>query len=317
MIDISIIILNYNTTDYVNKLLNSILINVDLKYYEIILADNNSSDKSFRSLKDKYPFIKIVENEKNLGFASGNNSAVRQASGKYLLFLNPDITIIDNSVDKFKDYLEGNPDTGIISGLMLDESHLPLYFYNDFWSMEWELYQMLGIGYTGKIKKLLSRKEINESIPFEVDWFHGACIFISKRNYEGVTGFNESHFMYFEDMELCYEVKNKLALKNVCLPYVKYEHETRSTFKDYSNDDLYFFHINRGKLLFIQNYNYFYKNIIKFLSFISIIIRMLSLPFWSKYSKRKKEKFSQLLRILKLHFSNKYLSNSKLEYVKQ
>jgi GT2 family glycosyltransferase len=314
---ISLIILNFNTTGYVERLINSISNNVDVKDYEIIVADNNSSDKSFRLLKDKYPFIKIVENEKNLGFASGNNSAVRHASGKYLLFLNPDIIIIDNSVDKLIEYMEENPDTGIISGLMLDESRLPLYFYNDFWSIEWELYQLLGVGYSGKINKLLSRKEIKESKPFEVGWFHGAYIFISKRNYEKVKGFSELHFMYFEDMELCYDVKNLLELKNVCLPYVQYIHETRATFKDYSNDDLYYFHINRGKLIFIQNYNFFYKNIIKYISFISIIIRILSLPFWSKYKNRKKEKYSQLLRILKLHLSNKYLSNSKLEYVNQ
>lgn len=316
MISVSIIILNYNTTNDIDTLLESIVCNLSSINYEVILVDNNSNDKSYRNLKDKYHFINIVENKNNSGFASGNNLGVRFAKGKYLLFLNPDIVLIDNSVYILYEYMENNPGVGILSGVMLDECHNPIYFYNDFWNIEWEYYQIIGFGYSQKIDKLLKRKEIEENIPFKVDWFHGAYIFMSKNNFEKINGFNETHFMYFEDMELCYNIKNIIKLDNICLPNVKFVHGTRATFKDLKNDDLYFFHINRGKLLFIRNYKYFYRTTIKFISLFGILLRILALPFWSKYEKRKKGKFLQLINILKLHLSRNYLKSSKFKYIK-
>lgn len=317
MIKISIIILNYNTADYSEKLIKSLESNLDMKDIEIILIDNNSTDKSYRNIREKFPFIRLIENNENYGFALGNNIAANNAKGKYLLFLNPDVFISNNVVFDLLNYYEQNTNIGILSGLMIDEVGNPLYCFNKFWGVEWELYQLLGNGYKWKINKMLSRNEISDNTPFEVDWFHGAFIFIRSDIFKKIGGFNEKHFMYCEDIELCYDVKNKLGLKNICLPYVTFLHETRSTFKELSKDDLYFFHTNRGKLIFIENYDFAYKNIIKLLSLAGIIVRLMALPFWGKYKGRKSEKFIQLLKIIKLHLNKIYLLNSKYEFVNQ
>lgn len=316
MISVSVIIINYNTSAYIERLLESICRNLELRHFEFIIVDNNSADKSFKLLKEKYPFLKIIENPENSGFASANNIAVKQTSGGYLLFLNPDVVIQDNSLMQLKNYYESNPGSGILSGLMQDDTGNPLYCFNEFWNLEWELYQAFGFGYDRRIRKLLSQNEIFSETAFQVDWFHGAFMFISKDVFEKVNGFNEKHFMYCEDVELCYDVRNHLGLKNICLPSVKYIHETRATFKESSDDDLYFFHTIRGKLIFIQNYNFFYRNLIKLISVFGVLFRIIRLPFWSKFEHRKKSKLIQLLLILKLHFSNNYLLNSKFEFVR-
>lgn len=316
MINVSIIILNYNTTNYSERLIDSLNRNLNLREAEIILVDNNSKDKSFKKINDDYPNLKIIENDKNYGFAEGNNIGVKSAKGNYLLFLNPDVLINDDVISDLLKYYEQNSNIGVISGLMVDEIGNRLYCYNNFWNIEWELYQLFGFGYNRKIKKMLSRNEILSKVPFEVDWFHGAFLFIRSDIFKALGGFNEEHFMYCEDIELCYDVKKILRLKNVCLPDVKFIHETRATFKDLSKDDLYYFHINRGKLIFLNKYNLIYRNLIKVFSLSGIVVRLFALPFWQKYRGRKREKMFQLYKIVKLHINKRYLLESKYEFVK-
>ncbi|MFA5012371.1 MAG: glycosyltransferase family 2 protein [Ignavibacteria bacterium] len=317
MVKTSIIILNYNTAAYAEELVGSLARNIPLDEYEVILADNNSPEKSFREIGKKYPFVKILEFESNEGFATGNNKASEFAEGEYLLFINPDVLINENNLHLLHEYLEANPDTGIVSGLMVDTDNKPIYCFNSFPDIEWEIYQFAGTGYDAKIRKLLSRDEIKSNSNFETDWFHGAFIFISKYNFKALKGFNEKYFMYYEDIELCYSVKNKLGLKNVCIPEVKYIHHTRATFSDVKKDDIYYFHINRGKMIFISNYGLFLRSILELISISSIILRILVLPFWNKYRNLKKQKFVQLLKVIRLHASSKYLSSSKFEYIKR
>lgn len=313
--EISVIILNFNTTEYLETLLDSSFSQLDFDKYEVILADNNSADKSFRQFQDKYPMLKIVYNISNNGFGEGNNEAVKTSVGKYLLFLNPDVRLLDNSVDYLKDFYENNDNVGIISGILVDDRNEPIYFYNNYWNIEWEFYQMTGIGYDRKIKKLLSNNEIKTGMPFEADWFHGAFLFISREIYDKLGGFNEKYFIYFEDVEICYRTRHELNLKNICLPYVKIEHATRATFQNPENDDIYNFHMYRSKLIFLNNYKFIYKNLIKLLSVTGIMLRLLALPYWKKFRKRRKEKFVQLINILRLHFDKGFLEGSKYKYI--
>lgn len=315
MIKTSIIILNYNTSTYSERLIESIVEHIDLKDYEVILADNNSRDKSYRSIGIRFPFVKILEFSENCGFASGNNKASKYARGKYLLFLNPDILILDSSLDLLIEYLDTHPDAGIVSGLMVNDKLKSLYCFNSFLTIPWELYQILGFGYNRKIKKLLSKVEISQNTEFEVDWFHGAFILVNKLVFNSINGFNENHFMYCEDVELCYSIKRTLRLKNVCLPFVRYIHHTRATFSDISKDDIYYFHMNRGKLIFIRNYSFYRKNIIKLISLLGVLIRIICLPFWNKYKNSKKHKFVQLLKVARLHIDKNYLNLSKYEFI--
>lgn len=315
--DISIIILNYNTTDHVESLLNSILLNLDLNKYEIIVCDNNSSDKTYKELYNKYPFINIIENISNDGFGRGNNEAVKSALGTYILFLNPDVIILDDSLDYLKEYFETNRNIGFLSGVMVDDDKKPIYFYNKYWDIEWEFYQVVGMGYNRKIRKLLSVKSLTDVVPFEVDWFHGAFLFTSRELFNEIGGFNEDYFIYFEDVEICFRAKNYNKLKNVCIPSVKIEHLTRATFDRPDMDDIYNFHIYRGKLLFIRYYPFLYRNTIRFLSVAGVLLRLVILPFWKKFVHRKREKFYQLMYILRLHFDYEYLLKSKYKYIKR
>lgn len=313
---ISIIILNYNTTYEVNKLLTSINKYLDRDIFEIIVVDNNSPDREIEKLAVAFANVKFIFRDKNDGFGAGNNVGVNLASGKYLLMLNPDTELIDDSVIKLYDYIRDNENCGILSGVFVDKKGEILYCFNDFPSYSWEIYHLLGFGYVNKIKRLTSRPEIHENKAFQVDWFHGAFLFLRKKDFLDVGGFNEDYFMYYEDVELCYKIMKIQGKKNICLPDVRIIHLTQSTIENEATDNIYAFHINRGKILMFNNYGIIQNYILRLVAFLNIIIRLIILPVWSKFSGMRKEKFYQLINISKLYLSSKYRSESKYKYIK-
>lgn len=314
--DLSIIIVNYNTHLHLELCLNSIIENVKYIDYEIIVVDNNSPSREIEDFPLKFKESKFFLRKENDGFGSGCNFGVRKSSGKYLLFLNPDIILKDDSMKKLKVYLEEEKNCGIVSGVLTDNNNSQIYFYNDFPSYVWEFYHLLGYGYDKKINKLLNRTELKENINFEVDWFHGAFMMMRKDDFKSIGGFNENYFMYYEDVEICYKVKNVLNKKNICIPDVKVFHHTQSSLSEEKNDNIFIFHIQRGKIIFFKNYIFLKRIFLRMIGFLYVLIRILILPFWKKYRGNKLKKYDQLLKILKLYISNRYLYNSKYEYIK-
>ncbi len=311
---LSIIIINYNTSDHIKMCLESIESFLKVDNLEIIVFDNNSPNRDIENLTAQFPQVMFIFNDTNLGFGSGCNEAVRHSSGKYLLFLNPDIKIFDNSISGLLDFIEKNEDAAVVSGLLVDSDGSFIYCFNDFTNLRWEFLDMIGFGHAREIKSIMNRPEISEGKNFEVDWFHGAFLLMRRKDFDSVKGFNEKYFMYYEDVELCYRMKHDLKKKNFCLPSVKVYHHTKSSLKGEKTDDIYAFHMIRGKLLFANNFLPGKKYAVKTMGFISVVIRILYLPFQGKYAGIRKEKLKQLMSVLKLYFSNSYLESSKFKY---
>jgi len=312
---ISIVIVNYNTTGHVRKCLNSISCHLNSGFAETIVVDNNSSDRSIEDLSNQFEDAVFLFRDKNDGFGNGCNAGVELAKSDCLLFMNPDVELIDNSVEILMRHLELDDHTGAVSGVMKNESGNPIYFYNCFPSLKWELYQILGFGFDREIKRLNSRIEIAENKSFEVDWFHGAFIMMRKSDFEAAGKFNEQYFMYYEDVELCYKIKKNLNKQILCIPKVSYFHETKSSVSGDSIDNIYTFHLNRSKLLFIRNYGFLKRSLMYSAGLIYVISRLVVLPVWRKYKEKKMLKAVQLLKILKLYLNKEFLENSKFEYI--
>jgi len=120
---LSIIILTYNSENDIKDCLDSLLKNFNPKKGEIIIWDNNSKDKTRSILKnyENFPFIKIIYNDENIGFALGNNEVSKYANGKYILLLNSD-TIYDFKVyEELIEYMENNKNVGVIGPKCIDE----------------------------------------------------------------------------------------------------------------------------------------------------------------------------------------------------
>ena len=117
---LSIIIVNYNVEYFLHQCLKSIELakkNINL---EIFVVDNNSVDSSVIMLKEIFPHVKLILNDKNIGFAKANNQAIKQAQGKYILLLNPDTIIQENTLSEVINFMEKNPQSGGLGVKMID-----------------------------------------------------------------------------------------------------------------------------------------------------------------------------------------------------
>ena len=247
----SIIIVNYNTTDFLKNCLDSILSKPFHSEFEILAVDNNSDDGKFSKLKDEYLNIKMFERKVNDGFGAGCNFGASKAIGKYLIFLNPDTVVCIDDFIKMADVLECNHDIGVISPVFTDFNGIPVYSYNKFPNFEWEFNEFLGKGNDKVEKRLMSDKRILEKSaePMRVDWVSGACLMIRTDLFRKLNGFDENYFLYYEDTDLQYRAK-KEGSSSALLPNITVKHFVNSSVKSDEGENVYYYHLNRSKMIF-------------------------------------------------------------------
>ena len=262
--DVSIIIINYNTISYLCTAIDSVLKKtLDIKY-EIIVVDNNSSDNSEAIISQKYgnkiAFIKLP---KNIGFGCANNVGAKYAKGDYLFLLNPDTILLNNAVKVLLDFIKTNKQTGICGGNLYDSANNPTHSYGCLPSISVEFKELFAIydEYFNHTKN-----------PKKVGYITGADLMISTELYNQLNGFDNSFFMYYEDTELNYRVKkNGYSIYNI--PKSKIIHLEGKSFN--SNLDQQQKRLDSRNLFYRKTHSSFYHcicNIIFYLTAISRIV---------------------------------------------
>ena len=223
---VSVIIVNFNSESTIGNCLQSIYRHTAGADYEIIVVDNASEQASIKYIKDHFPGIKLIQNNKNKGFGTANNIGAGYASGEYLFFLNPDTLLQDNAIERFIRFMEKEqPDAASCGGCLITKDGDPTTSWGNFPSFLQEL------GSTGfsrffrwhyeKIR--LGKACENEKHPFQVPFITGADIFIRKKIFHELGGFDESFFLYYEETDLFYRL-HKAGYKSYILPDVKIVH---------------------------------------------------------------------------------------------
>lgn len=213
--DVSIVIVSFNAAPYLKNCLDSILKYTDGIDYEVIVVENKSTDDSPQVLKDAvkaHPTkIKAVFAEENGGFAKGNNLGIRQTKGKYILLLNPDTLLIENTPKKMFDWMETHSDVAVASGQMLDSdkkiSPTGGYFPGLRRVAAWALFiDDLPVirNYILSYHPHPGRVYGKEFFP---DWVTGAFFMIRRQAMEKVGVFDSNMFMYGEELEWCIRFK--------------------------------------------------------------------------------------------------------------
>ena len=201
---LSIIIVNWNNKDILRDCLSSIYHTHNVSKYEIIVVDNNSEDSSVELIKNKFVDVKLIENNKNLGFAKANNQAIKITRGNYILLLNND-TVVTNTYffDRMIEYMKRKPQVGIL-GCKLLYPDGTLQSCGESFPSVWEILKSQ-ILFTKTWKRLgKSKKEDNHFK--KVDFVCGACLMTRKEILDQVGLLRENYFMYGEDVEFCYRV---------------------------------------------------------------------------------------------------------------
>ncbi|MCL6100227.1 MAG: glycosyltransferase [Bacteroidetes bacterium] len=211
MTDLSIIIVNYNVKEFLLNMLDSVQKATKTISAEIIVVDNASDDGSVESIKEKFPSVKLIVNEKNVGFGAANNIAMLHASGKYFLLINPDTIVREDTFIKMISFFEQNPEAGIAGCKVLNaDGSLQLACRRGFPGPWTSFTKVMGLSTLFPKSRLFARYNLtylDENKTYEVDAVSGAFMMLRKEVYDKIGGFDQEFFMYGEDLDLCYRTQ--------------------------------------------------------------------------------------------------------------
>ena len=211
MLMISVIIVNWNAKDYLRKCLDSIFQNKGNLDIEVWVVDNNSSDDSVSMIKGRYKEVKLIENKVNLGFARANNQAIKRAKGDYVLLLNPDTEVYPDSINTMVAFLKKNHRAAMVGPKIFNTDGTIQYECARRYPTPWTQFTVETTLYKRFPKSRFFGSYLmtywNHDNLRPVDCISGACMLIKADVIREVQMFDESYFMYGEDIDLCMKIK--------------------------------------------------------------------------------------------------------------
>ncbi len=222
--DLSIIIVSFNTKDLLVSCIKSILKNTKNIKFEIIVVDNNSTDGSFDAAKNLGAVV--IKNKENIGFAAANNQGAEVSRGQYVLFLNSDTQIHDNVLGEMISSIEENPKIGVATCGLNNKDGSIQDTGGYFPTLPRVLAWMLFFDDIPWIINLITSYHPHTSYfetPHKQDWVKGAFLMTRRDIFKKVKGWDETYFMYVEDVDLCFKIK-KLGFEVWYLPKYKITH---------------------------------------------------------------------------------------------
>ncbi|WP_304201656.1 glycosyltransferase [Phocaeicola plebeius] len=207
MIQISIITVGMNHLTYLKNLLFSLYSENNIQTsFEMIYIDNCSTDGSVEFISRNYPNVKIIQNTRPLGFGENNNKGVLASTGQYIAIINPDIIILKNSLDTLLNYIKDNLHIGIVVPKLLNPDFSIQYSVRGFITLKTLFTRIMTKGKDNINNKLISQylcKNIDHTKIQPIDWAIGAALFMSKKTYAELGGFDVDYFLYMEDEDIC------------------------------------------------------------------------------------------------------------------
>jgi GT2 family glycosyltransferase len=209
--ELSIVIVNWNSTDLTVNCIRSIQSTTSGIEYEVIVVDNASEGESWRSIPDQLPLVTLIRSHSNIGFARANNLGAERATGKKILFLNPDTIVLGNAISVMVKIVDSNPDIGVLGGHLLNRDlslqtscvqRFPTIL-NQFLTLDWLKRCWPKLPFWGM--RALFSEDPNGISDAEV--VSGACLMLRREIFDSVGGFSTEYFMYAEEIDLCHIVR--------------------------------------------------------------------------------------------------------------
>lgn len=291
-LDLSVVILSYNTKDITGRCLAKAIL---AKAYcekklgnkvEIIVLDNASSDGSTQAIKKDFPKIKLIVQKENLGFAKGNNLVMSQTKNPYILLLNSDCYLQENSLYKAMAYFRVNLNCEVMGArlnyasghLQPSSGNLPNPLNLVFW--------ILGLSLMPVLKRIVPPYHPKDKNFFskahQVGWVMGAFLMLKRKVYEATGGFDEKFFMHMEEVEWCKRIKEQ-KFKIWYVPQVEVVHLHGAS----ANFDLSssFFNELKGVKYYLRKHYGFFYFLLKPVFILGLILRAFAFAVLGK-SKR-------------------------------
>lgn len=237
---VSIISVHYNGTKVTEEFIKSIL-QISYSPVEIFIVDNGSQIEPIEPLSAKYPKINFIVSDENLGFAGGNNLAIKQATGEYLFFVNNDTEVPVNFMEPLVEHFETHPKTGMAS---------PLIKYFDTNVIQYAGNEKISL-LTGRSKRLGIKEEDKGqyNYNFQTEMIHGAALLVRKQVIDEIGLMPELFFLYYEEIDWCTQAQNKGYETWVIGKSTIYHKESMSVGK---NSPFKLYYMTRNRILYLR-----------------------------------------------------------------
>ncbi len=226
--ELSIIIVSYNTRDLLRDCLRSVLSSRGITDYEVIVVDNCSPDGSAEMVRHEFPQVRLIASAINGGYAYANNLGLREARGRHLLLLNPDTVLPPAALRDMRAFMEEHPDAGVAGPkLVLADGRLDLACRRSFPSLDVAFYRLVGLSRRFPHSPRYNRYNLGYLDPdqvAEIDSVVGAFMWIRGEALQQAGLLDERFFAYGEDLDLCYRIKVQHGWKVYYNPAVVVTH---------------------------------------------------------------------------------------------
>lgn len=246
--DLSIIIVSWNTRDLLAQCLDSVYAHPPDCEFEVWVVDNASSDESGQMVRKRFPQVQLITNQLNIGFACASNQGFLRSKGKYLLLLNSDTQIQAGALGNMVAYLDTHMETGCVGVRLLNLDGTIQYYPTDLPNLTNQTVMLCHL--PGRDKFLIGATD--SSVPCQVQRVKGACLGIRREVIDRVGPMEESLFLYAEEDDLCQRI-GSAGWKVVFLPDVVVMHGGGASTEQLGEEAL--LHLYRSKLWFIGKYH--------------------------------------------------------------
>jgi GT2 family glycosyltransferase len=210
--DLSIIIVTWNSQEYIRNCLDSIFLSSGNFSSEVIVVDNGSSDQTAKIVEEFYPQVNLIQNKRNLGYAKANNQGIEEANGKYLLLLNPDTQVFEDALSLMYEFMEQNPKVGALGPKLLNPDKTVQSSCREFPTFSILIWEFSGLSRLFPKSKVFGRWRMGYfdfDKTREVDQPMGSCLMLRRETLEDVGILDESFEMFFNDVDLCFRIRKK------------------------------------------------------------------------------------------------------------
>lgn len=231
--DLSIVIVNWKVRDLLEKALRSIFEQTEGISFEVFVVDNNSGDGSAEVVREKFPQVDLTASAENLGFAKGNNLAIKKSRGRYVLLLNPDTEILDNVLEKMVRFMDAHPECGIAGCKLLNADLSLQSSVRAFPDLASQIFILLKIHNFLLHSKAMYRYlagDFDYEKTQEVDQVMGAFMMIRREVFDKIGLMDETFWLWFEEVDFCKRAK-EAGWKIFYTPEAKIIHLYGQSFK--------------------------------------------------------------------------------------
>lgn len=302
--DLSIIIVSWNTKDLLKNCLESLYRTIIRTHSEIIVVNNGSKDGTLEMVKETFPQVKLISNTSNIGFSAANNQGIKVGYGKYLMFLNSDTLVFPGAIDEMVEFMSQREEAAVLGCQLLYGDGTPRPSFSSFHTIPRLFCHSF---YLDKLfPHLLVYGEYPVSHPnykklSEVEVIEGCAMMVRRETLNEVGFFDEDFFMYSEETDLCYRIK-KAGWKIYFYPHVKIIHYGGQSSRMRSSWAAR--ELDRSLLKFIEKHlGKRHKMVAKVLLMTFCLLGLIILPFKAIFPNRfrgeERSKFSDLFKVLK------------------